>query len=128
MFRLVYQTAKFKLRIFVKLTIYMSESILMSLHEEIVKIRQLLEITFRKNLMEELEKILTTKERRMVWTLSDGSTDTRAIAEKTGISMRAVQVTIKELQEANYLVAERRGFPKRKFDYVPFEWVSKGTG
>jgi len=106
----------------------MSESILMSLHEEIVKIRQLLEITFKNDLMKELERILTTKERKMIWALSDGSTDTRAIAEKIGISIRAVQVTVKELQEADYLVVERRGFPKRKFDYAPFEWKPKESG
>lgn len=109
----------------VRLTIYMSEKMLISLYDEIVKIRQLLEITFKNDLLKELEKILTTKERRMVWALSDGFTDTKAIAKKAGISIRAVQVTVKELQEADYLVVERRGFPKRKFDYVPFEWKPK---
>jgi DNA-binding MarR family transcriptional regulator len=106
----------------------MSEKMLMSLHEEIVKIRQLLEITFKNDLMKELEKILTTKERKTVWALSDGSTDTKAIAEKTGISIRAVQQTVKELQEADYLIIERRGFPERKFDYVPPEWKLKERG
>jgi len=109
----------------VKLTIYMSEKMLISLYDEIVKIRQLLEITFKNDLMKELEKILTTKERRMVWALSDGFTDTKTIAKRTGVSIRAVQITVKELQEADYLVVERRGFPKRKFDYVPFEWQPK---
>jgi len=111
----------------VRLTIYMSEKMLISLYDEIVKIRQLLEITFKNDLLKELEKILTTKERRMVWALSDGFTDTKAIAKKAEISIRAVQITVKELQEADYLVVERRGFPKRKFDYVPFEWKPKET-
>ena len=109
----------------VRLTIHMSEKMLINLYDEIVKIRQLLEITFKNDLLKELEKILTTKERRMVWALSDGFTDTKVIAKKAGISIRAVQVTVKELQEADYLVVERRGFPKRKFDYVPFEWKPK---
>jgi len=112
----------------VRLTIYMSEKMLISLYDEIVKIRQLLEITFKNDLLKELEKILTTKERRMVWALSDGFTDTKAIAKKAGISIRTVQVTVKELQEADYLVVERRGFPKRRFDYVPFEWKPKESG
>mgnify|MGYP001106203887 CR=1 FL=1 len=106
----------------------MSEKLLISLYDEIVKIRQLLEITFKNDLMKELEKILTTKERRTVWALSDGFTDTKTIAKKTGVSTRAVQITVKELQEADYLVVERRGFPKRKFDYVPFDWEPKETG
>jgi len=106
----------------VKSMIYMSEKMLISLYEEIVKIRQLLEMTVKNNLKKELEKIVTTKERKMIWALSDGFTDTKTIARKTGISRRAVQITVKELQDAELLVVERRGFPKRKFDYVPSEW------
>lgn len=100
----------------------MSEKTLMSLYEEIIKIRQLLEISVKDNLRKELERILTTKERKMVWALSDGFMDTQAIAEKAGISQRAVQIIVKDLQNADFLVIERRGFPKRKFDYVPPEW------
>ena len=98
---------------------------LMSLYDEIVKIRQLLEMTVKNDLMKELEKILTTKGRKMIWALCDGFAGTKTIAKKTGISVRAVQVAVKELQEADLLVVERRGFPKRKFDYVPFEWKPK---
>jgi len=106
-------------------TIYMTEKMLMSLYDEIVKIRQLLEITLKDDLKKELETVLSTKERKTVWALSDGFTDTKTIAKKAGISRRAVQITVRELQEAELLVVERRGFPKRKFDYVPFEWEPK---
>ena len=106
----------------------MSEKTLISLYDEIVKIRQLLEISFKENLRKELEKVLTTKERRMVWTLSDGFTDTKTIAEKTKISQRAVQGTLKELQDAELIVVEKRGFPKRKFDYVPSDWMYEKEG
>lgn len=100
----------------------MSEKMMMSVYEEVLKIRQLLEITFRKELQEELERILTTEERKMVWALSDGFSDTKSIGEKAGISQRAVQAIAKDLQEAGFLVVERRGFPKRRFDYVPPKW------
>jgi FixJ family two-component response regulator len=100
----------------------MSEKMFTSLYEEVVKIRQLLEMTVKDNLRKELEKILTTKERKMVWALSDGFTDTKTIAKETGISQRAVQITVRDLQSADFLVVERRGFPRRKFDYVPSEW------
>jgi DNA-binding transcriptional ArsR family regulator len=103
----------------------MSEKTMMSLYEEIVKIRQLLEMSVKDNLRKELEKVLTTKERKMVWALSDGLTDTKTIAEKTRISQRAVQGTLKELQDAELMVVEKRGFPKRKFDYVPSDWKYK---
>jgi len=76
----------------------------------------------KDGLRKELERVLTTNQRKMVWSLSDGFTDTKTIAKNVGISRRAVQITVRELQEAELLVVERRGFPKRKFDYVPSGW------
>jgi len=105
--------------------ILMSQEMLMNIYDEIVKMRQLLEMTVKDKLEKELEKILTTKERKMVWALSDGFTDTKTIAKKAGISRRAVQVTLKDLQTADLVVVERRGYPKRKFDHVPSAWISK---
>jgi len=100
----------------------MAEKMLMNLYDEIVKIRQLLEISLKDDLVKELEKVLSTKERKMIWALSDGETDTRTISWRTGLSIRAVQVAVRQLQEADLMVVERRGFPKRRFEYVPFEW------
>lgn len=100
----------------------------MSLYDEIVKIRQLLEMSVKDSLNKELEKILTTTERKIVWSLSDGLTDTKAIAEKAKISQRAVQGTLKELQDAELITVARRGFPKRKFDYIPSDWKHKEEG
>jgi len=114
--------------IVVKLMIYMSEKTLMSLFDEVLKIRQLLEIIVKNDLAKELEKILTTKERKLVWALSDGFTDTKAISQVAGVSVRAVQIAVKELQNAELLVVKRRGFPKRKFDYVPTEWKPQKRG
>ena len=114
-------------RTMVKLTIYMSKEMLMNIYDEIVKVRQLLEITIKDKLEKELKKILTTKERKMIWALSDGFTDTKTIAKKVGISRRAVQLAVKDLQMADLMVVKRRGYPKRKFDHVPSEWMSKTT-
>jgi DNA-binding HxlR family transcriptional regulator len=107
------------------LLIYMSEETFARIFEELVKVRQLLEMTVKDKLEKELEKILTTPERKMVWALSDGFTNTHTIAKKVGVSQRAVQRTVKELQIADLMVVERRGYPKRKFDHVPSEWTSK---
>jgi len=96
----------------------MSEKILVGLYDEIVKIRQLLEMIAKENLEKELENILTTRERKMVWASSDGFTDTKTIAERAGVSQRAVQITLKDLQDAGLLTVEKRGFPKRRFDYI----------
>ena len=106
----------------------MSEKVLIGLYEEIVKIRQLLEMTVKDTLEKELKRILTTKERKMVWALSDGFTGTNTIAKRAGISQRAVQITVKDLQNADLLVVAKRGFPRRKFDYVPPKWKHKKKG
>lgn len=109
----------------VKLLVCMSQEMLMSIYDEIVKVRQLLEMTLKDKIEKELEKILTTKERKIVWALSDGLMDTKNIAKKAGVSQRAVQQTIKDLQIADFIVVERRGYPKRKFNYVPYDWTLK---
>jgi len=103
----------------------MSKEMLMGIFEEIVKVRKLLEMSLKDKLQKELEQILTTKERKMIWALSDGFTDTKTISNKAGVSQRAVQITVKELQIADLIDIERRGYPKRKFDYVPSEWICK---
>ena len=126
--RFVYSIKMLIFKIMLEFTIYMSEKMLMGLYEEVVKIRQLLEMTVKDNLRKELEKIVTTKERKMIWALSDGFTDTKTIAKKAGISQRAVQIVVKDLQNADFLVVERRGFPKRRFDYVPSKWKYKREG
>ncbi len=54
--------------------------------------------------------------------MCDGLTSTKELAGETGLSLRAVQVFISELQERDLLNVERRGYPKRKFDLVPAGW------
>jgi len=103
----------------------MSKEMLLSIYDEIVKVRQLLEITVKDKLEKELEKILTTKERKMIWALSDGFTDTRTIAQKAGISQRSVQLVVKDLQTCDLIIVRKRGYPKRKFDHVPSKWGSE---
>lgn len=105
-----------------KLAINMSEGTLIELYNEIVKVRRLLEISLKDTLKRELESILTTEERKRIWALSDGFTDTGTIARRTGLSRRAVQIALRELQDADLITVERRGYPKRNFDFVPPSW------
>jgi len=100
----------------------MSKEILLEIYNEIVKMRRLQEIGHRDALKKELESILTTEERKRIWALSDGFTDTNTIAQRTGLSRRAVQIALRELQDADLITVERRGYPKRNFDYVPPSW------
>lgn len=100
----------------------MSEKLLSGLYDEIIKIRHLLEISLRDSLKKELEKTLSTNQRKAVWALSDGFTDTKTIARRTRLSLRAVQLTLKDLQDADLVVVRKRGYPRRRYDYIPSEW------
>lgn len=90
--------------------------------EEVSKIRKLLEILLRENIKEELEMVATTPERKKIWSLSDGSLDTKSLAKEVGVSLRAVQIFIKELKDHDLIKHEKGGFPQRIFDYVPHDW------
>jgi predicted ArsR family transcriptional regulator len=99
-----------------------SEKIEERIYEELIKIRELLERLARKELKEDLEKVATTKERRKIWALCDGMTSTSEIATKAGVSQRAVQIFLNELQARDLITFEKRGYPKRKYDYIPSDW------
>ena len=90
--------------------------------EELVAMRRLLEMLAKDAIKKELDTIATTAQRRKTWALCDGVTSTAEIAQKTGVSTRAVQMFISELEQKDLITTERRGYPKRKFDLVPSDW------
>ena len=98
------------------------EKAFMALLEEVSKIRQLLEMLARDSLKAELEKIATTPKRKKMWALFNGTLSTEEIAKRVNSTQRSVQIFVKELQHADLVVMEKRGYPKRKFDYIPSEW------
>lgn len=90
--------------------------------EELVKVRSLLERMAREELKRELEQVATTQERRKVWALLDGVSGTDEIASKACVTQRAVQMFVKDLMDADLITLEKRGYPKRKFDFIPSNW------
>lgn len=100
----------------------MSSEIDQRIYEELVKIRILLERLARNELRKDLESIATTRERKMIWALCNGANTTSDIASRIGISQRAVQIFINELRSKDLINVKRRGYPKRKFDYIPSSW------
>lgn len=100
----------------------MSQDPLVPIYQELTKIRKLLELLAKDSIKGELERITTTDERKKVWALCDGNNTTSEIAQKVTISLRAVQIALKELQEAGLITTGRRGYPKRAYDYVPPGW------
>jgi DNA-binding transcriptional ArsR family regulator len=103
--------------------------VLEKLYFEVTNVRRLLEFIARSELKKSIEMVVTTEERRKVYCLLDGLASTEQIAQKAGVSQRAVQLEVKDLTNAGLIVTEKRGFPKRIFDYIPSEWgVDNGSG
>jgi len=96
-----------------------------ALFEEIQKIRQLLEILTRDSMKKELEKYATTNQRRRIWALCNGFLSTDQIAKRAGVTTRTVQLFLEELRKAELVTFIKRGYPKRRFDFVPSEWKVK---
>lgn len=92
------------------------------IYDELIKIRELLELLVRDQIKKELNSVATTDERKKIWALCDGLTSTADISEKVGVSQRTVQLFISQLEEKDLIVIERRGHPKRRIDYIPSEW------
>ncbi len=100
----------------------LDEDSTMALYDEVLKIRQLLEMLSRGVLREELEKAATTEQRKQIWTLLNGARRTEDIAHMAGVSQRAVQAFVRDLERADLIITRRRGYPRRRFDYTPSDW------
>jgi len=90
--------------------------------EQLGEIRHLLLIMARDSITKDLDDIITTNEKRKVWAYCDGLNSTTEISQKADISMRYVQAIVKELQNSNLVSIEKRGIPKRVFDFIPKTW------
>ena len=96
-----------------------NENNFLKLYEEITTIRQLVEILAKDGVIKEIEKIASTKERKMVWNLLDSKLSTSEIVsglEKIGYgeSYSAVKRHLKKLSDREQLNRERKG---REFQY-----------
>lgn len=94
---------------------------------ELGDIKRLLLIMARDAIRKDLEPIITTDERKRIWALCDGLNTTTEISQKAGITPRLVQMVVKELQNEDLVFVEKRGTPKRTFDYVPKTWRIKNV-
>jgi len=98
------------------------QALLEKLLEETINMRKLLEILVSDKLKTKLEEVATTAERKRIYALCDGLTSTETIAQKAGVSQRAVQDVVKRFAEMDLVAVSRRGYPKRLFEWVPAEW------
>lgn len=95
--------------------------------EQLGEIKQLLLVMARGDIQNELETIITTDEKKKIWALCDGINTTNEISNKAKVSIRYVQIIIKDLQNVNLISVEKRSIPKRVFDYVPKNWGVKNV-
>ncbi|MHA1285083.1 MAG: hypothetical protein ACTSQP_21500 [Promethearchaeota archaeon] len=93
------------------------EDFFSKIFEEILTIRQLMELIAKNKIISEIEKFASTKNRKKVWNLLDGTLSTNELASKAKISQRAVQEFLKDLKENSLILELKRGYYKRKFDY-----------
>jgi len=100
---------------------------LLGISEQLEEIKNLVQLLARDAIKKDLEEIITTDERKKFWALCDGFNTTGDIATKSGVTIRSVQRVLKDLQDANLIDVEKRGTPKRVYDYVPKSWRMKNV-
>jgi len=101
------------------------DELLEKILSELMEIKQLLLLNSRETLKQLLNELASTDGRKQIWGLMDGLTSTSDIAEKVKVSPRAVQNFISQLEEKELVVTDRRGYPKRRMDYIPSDWLLK---
>lgn len=91
---------------------------------EIKNISKLLILINSNKITVELEKIISTDERKMIWVLFDGERTNEEISSITGASIRTIQGFRKILGEADYIENPWGKPASKKINYVPTEWIS----
>jgi hypothetical protein len=74
--------------------------------------------------MQQIEKIVSTNERKAVWFLCNGKLTREGIVRKSGVSLRTVTTFIDLAKTLGLLEEEKEkgGHPWRVIDYAPSEW------
>jgi biotin operon repressor len=98
--------------------IFLSKNLL----KEIDEIKRYLRFLARESIVTTLVKTATTSDRQQMWRLADGSLSNEQIAEKVGVSLRAVQYFVEEAEGVGLLVIEKRGYPRKIENIIPSEW------
>lgn len=99
-----------------------TKMLLSEIKNEVSLIRKYLEFQIADFVKDQLDKIASTSERKVVWISLDGTKTTQEIAEEAGISIRTVQLFIKQLRELELVTDKKRGYPQRRIDIIPSNW------
>lgn len=106
----------------------MEKELFERLSDQIDVISRLLLLQNRKVVVEAVEAVATTPERREMWRLIDGTRSAKVISDALSVSERTVQYFIIDGQLAGLISVSDRGVPKRRIDLVPKEWRPYAPG
>jgi transposase len=79
--------------------------------------------------MQQVEKLVSTDERKAIWFLCSGKFTREEIASESGVSLRTVTTFIDMAKTFGLLEEEKAkgGHPRRVIDYCPTEWKEHVT-
>ena len=94
------------------------------IYQELLEIRKFIRIIAYPAALEQIRKLASTNERKIVWVHCTGGLTRDEISRKTGVKKRALDLFLEACEEAGLIEEEKKkgGHPKRVIDYVPDEW------
>jgi len=86
-----------------------AEAGIKELGKKLDQVIALLKIIARTEIESAKRSILSTQKKEQIFELCDGSIEMSEIAKKVGISGEYVRLTIKELEDAGFILIKQRG-------------------
>jgi Fic family protein len=92
--------------------------------EDLHEIKSLVRLIAGHMAIQEIERLVSTNERKAIWFLCSGKLTRESIVSQSGISLRTVTSFIDMAKTLGLLEEEkeRGGHPRRVIDYAPSEW------
>jgi hypothetical protein len=90
---------------------------------ELKKITKILILSNTRIIEAELEKIVSTNDRKKMWMLIDGNRGPQDIAKQIGITPQAVSKFLLTAKAAELIDYSRNIPPRKILDYVPPSWL-----
>ena len=96
--------------------------LLKKISEDIAVIKRYARFQASNGISSILKVVAKTPERQEMWRLADGTNSNEEIANRIGVTLRSVQYFVQEAEDAELIIMERRGYPKRITNLMPPEW------
>jgi len=90
---------------------------------ELKKLNRIISLVNGSKLESELEKYISTDERKKVWTLINGERNVSDLINLSRLKRRSVYEFLEILENAALVQRRYSGCPTRMIDYVPATWI-----